>query len=49
METMPDDDAVEPSEETGIDGPEPGFGEQDEAAQEQEWAEDAEEGGASQH
>ena len=46
METMPDDDQVEPSEETGI-GSEPGFGEHEEAAQEEEWAEDADEGGAS--
>lgn len=46
METIPQDDNVEPSEETGI-GDEPGFGEQEEAAQEEEWAEDAEEGGVS--
>jgi hypothetical protein len=29
--------------------PDPGFGEQDEAAQEEEWSEDAAEGGASEH
>lgn len=46
METTPEDDQIEPSEETGI-GTEPGFGEQEEAAQEEEWAEDAEEGGVS--
>lgn len=49
METPPQDDGVVPNEETAIDGPAPGFGEHEEAAQEQEWAEDAQEGGATEH
>ena len=43
METHRDDDPDRPDE---IDeAVEPGFGEQEEAAQEAEWEEDAEEGG----
>lgn len=42
-------DEVDPDEiaEGEEIAPDPGFGEQDEAAQEQEWEEDAAEGGAS--
>ena len=52
METIqPDDDEVQADElaAAAADGPEPGFGEPEEAAQEAEWAEDAQEGGASEH
>ena len=49
MQTHRDDDD-DPDRPDEIDQVEelddPGFGEQDEAAQEDEWAEDAEEGGA---
>ena len=50
MET-PEHDDIHADEEpdAAAEGAEPGFGEQDEVAKEQEWAEDAEEGGASEH
>lgn len=48
METTPDHDEIQPDDEAVLE-PEPGFGEHEEAAQEQEWAEDAQEGGATEH
>ncbi len=46
METTPDNDEIQPDDQTLTD-PDPGFGEQEEAGQEQEWTEDAQEGGAT--
>ena len=43
METTPD--PIEPPDDAVLQEPDPGFGEHEEAAQEQEWAEDAREGG----
>ena len=46
MQTQPDDDEDRPDEmDEAVEQPDPGFGEHDDAAQEQEWAEDAREGG----
>jgi hypothetical protein len=46
METHRDDDPDRPDEIDQVEELEdPGFGEQDEAAQEAEWSEDAKEGG----
>lgn len=46
METEPDQNEIDAADEAALE-PEPGFGEQDEAAQEAEWEEAAEEGGVS--
>lgn len=45
METSHDDEPLTPPDDQALDEPDPGFGEQDEAAQHEEWEEDAREDG----